>query len=123
MSGMVPRLRACVRGLRWSLKRDWLPAPVVGLLVLLAGPVRLDAVCSITGASTIDCDGVSYQAGDDECIDYVDLAQHNASHPGVPLPTLRKTVAANYAADAVPTPVVVALTDFVNCTLTDHNFS
>ncbi|MCP4249620.1 MAG: hypothetical protein GY778_21475, partial [bacterium] len=75
------------------------------------------------GDDTVDCGGTTYRAVEDEYVHYVDLAAHNANHPGVPLPDLKKTVADNYAADAVPTPVVVELTDYVDCTQTDHNFS
>ena len=78
------------------------------------------ADCSITGPYTIECDGVTYRAVEDECVFYVDLAAHTAAHPGVPLPDLKKTVGDNYA--SAPTPVVVELTDYVDCTLTDHNF-
>ncbi len=95
---------------------------LAGLLALPAPPAAC-AVCTITGDATIDCDGIAYRAVDEESIHYVDLAQHNAAHPAIPLPTLLKTVAGNYAAHAVPEPVVVALTDYVDCTGTTHNFS
>ncbi len=81
------------------------------------------APCQITGDYTISCDGTTYRAVDDECVHYVDLAAFQAAHPGVPLPELKKTVAANYAADAVPAPVRVQLADYVDCTGTSHNFS
>ncbi len=91
--------------------------------VILTGASRAGAVCTITGDYTIECDGTVYRAVDDECVYFVDLAAHNAAHPDTPLPDLKKTIADNYDADAVPQPVVVALTDYVDCTQTDHNFS
>ena len=66
------------------------------------------ADCTITDDHTIDCDGTTYRAVDEECVHYVDLAAHNANHPGVPLPELKKTIADNYDVDAVPAPVVGA---------------
>ena len=86
-------------------------------------PGRAAAVCTMTGPYTIECDGVVYRAVDDECVHFVDLAAHNAAHPGVPLPDLKKTLADNYAVAALIQPVVVELTDYVDCTLTDHGFS
>ncbi len=97
--------------------------PALACLAVLAQHDPTLAVCTITGDETLDCNGTAYRAVDDECVYYVDLAAHNAAHPGVPLPALKKTIADNYAADAVPDPVLVALTDYVDCTLTDHNFS
>jgi PKD repeat protein len=89
----------------------------------VAGTGRVLAVCSIAGPNTITCDGTTYRAVDDECVHYVDLAAYNAAHPGVPLPDLKKTIADNYDADAVPAPTVVELTDYVDCTQTSHNFT
>lgn len=80
------------------------------------------AACTATGPYTIDCNGVTYRAVDDECVYYVDLAAFNAQHPGVPLPSIKKTIADNYNVNAVPDPVVVELTDYVDCTGTSHNF-
>lgn len=93
------------------------------LVAFLLGASRAFAICSVTGDFTIDCDGVTYRAVDDECVHYVDLAAHNAAHPGVALPDLKKRIIDNYDAAAVPAPVVVALTDYVDCTQTDHNFT
>jgi PKD repeat protein len=81
------------------------------------------AVCTVTGDFMIDCDGVVYRAVDDECVHYVNLAAHNAAHPGVTLPDLKKRMIDNYDAAAVPAPVVVELTDHVDCTQTSHNFA
>lgn len=78
--------------------------------------------CVVTGDYTISCGGVTYRAVDDECVYYVDLNAHNANHPGVPLPSPKKTIADNYDVNAVPDPVVVELTDYVDCTGTSHNF-
>ncbi len=94
------------------------------MVIALTGPVAVaHAICTITGNQTIDCDGITYRAVDDECLHYVDLAAFNAAHPGVPLPALRKTVAQNYAVGDVIQPVVVELTDYVDTTLTDHGFT
>ncbi|HOA73686.1 MAG TPA: hypothetical protein PL151_08140 [Phycisphaerae bacterium] len=79
--------------------------------------------CVITGDYTINCNGTIYRAVDDECVHYVDLVAHQATYPSVALPTLKKKISDNYAADAVPMPVVVAMTDHVDCTQTDHNFT
>ncbi len=92
-------------------------------MIVLAGTTRVSAVCSVTGDFTISCDGVTYRAVDDECVHYVDLAAHDAAHPTVALPDLKKRIIDNYDPSAVPAPVIVQLTDYVNCTLTDHNFS
>lgn len=102
-----------------------LPAVTLGLLLGLGSPwvQRATAQCQVTGNYTINCGGVVYRAVDDECVHYVDLAAHNASHPGVPLPDLKKTVPDNYDPQSIPTPVVVELTDYVDCTQTDHNFT
>jgi hypothetical protein len=81
------------------------------------------AACTISGDFTIECDGVTYRAVDDEAVYFVDLAEHNANHPGVPLPTPKKTIAQNYADPAVINITRVALVDYVDCTQTDHNFS
>lgn len=89
----------------------------------LAVPFAARADCSVTGDDTLDCNGTIYRAVDDECTYYVDLSAHQNTHPGIPLPDLKKTILDNYAADAVPDPVVVELTDTVDCTQTDHNFS
>ena len=94
----------------------------VSMLALLLPIHRADAACTITGDETINCDGVTYRAVDDECLHYVDLAAFNAAHPGVPLPSLKKTIAQNYADPAVIRPVVVELTDYVDATGTTHNF-
>jgi hypothetical protein len=93
--------------------------------VLLAGgsTARGAADCTITGDYTLDCNGTTYRAVDDEGVCFVDLAAHNAAHPGVPLPDLKKTLADNYDAAASLQPVVVELTDYVDCTGTDHGFS
>ncbi len=90
-------------------------------LSLVSG-TRAAADCTIVSDETITCEGITYRAVDEESVYYVDLLLHNTSHPGVPLPDLKKTVTENYAADAVPDPVVVALTDYVDCTGTSHNF-
>ncbi len=95
----------------------------IAFSVLLISTETVFANCTATGNETIDCSGTIYRAVDDECVHYVDLNAHNANHPGVALPVLDKTIADNYAADAIPDPVVVELTDYVDCTLTDHNFS
>jgi len=76
----------------------------------------------ITGPYTVSYNGKTYRAVDDECVHYVDLDAYNASHPGIPLPDLKKTVADNYDPEAVPVPVEVQLTDYIDCTRTDHNF-
>ena len=103
--------------------RSRFPVVCVALLTGFLPAARLHAVCVITGPYTIQCDGSTYRAVDDECVHYVDVAAFNAAHPGVPLPSPKKTVADNYAADAVPPPVVVDLTDYVDCTGTSHNFT
>ncbi len=90
--------------------------------VVLTAATHAAADCTITGDDTIECSGTTYRAVDDECVHYVDLAAHTANHPGVPLPDLAKRIADNFDADAVPEPVVVELTDYVDCTQTDHNF-
>lgn len=94
----------------------------------LAAVVLLQAhaawgACAVTGDVTLECGGVTYRAVDDECVYYVDLAAHQAAYPDVPLPPIPKTILQNYASDALPAPVVVALTDYVDCARTDHNFS
>jgi len=89
----------------------------------LAVPFAAQADCSVTGDDTLDCNGTIYRAVDDECTYYVDLSAHQNTHPGIPLPDLKKSILDNYAADAVPDPVAVELTDYVDCTQTDHNFS
>lgn len=99
-------------------------SPLVLLCVVLvacAGSVSL-ASPTILGDYTMAFNGVTYRAVDDECIYYVDMQVHNANHPGVALPDPRKTIAANYDPDAIPDPVVVELTDYVDCTGTGHNF-
>ncbi len=93
------------------------------LTSLLLPVSQVSAVCIVTGDFTIECDGVTYRAVDDECLHYVDLAAHNAAHPGIALPDLKKKITDNYDASEVPSPVVVALTDYVDCTQTDHNFT
>ncbi len=90
-------------------------------LCLCAGSISL-AQCVVTGDYTIESGGRTYRAVDDECIYYVDLQTHNANHSGVPLPTPRRTITGNYDPSAVPDPVVVELTDYVDCTGTSHNF-
>ncbi|MHC4442847.1 MAG: hypothetical protein ACYTA5_09650 [Planctomycetota bacterium] len=90
--------------------------------VLILG-VPAYAVCTITGNATINCNGIVYRAIDNECVHYVDLTAHNAAHPDIPLPDLKKTIADNYGTDAVPQPVIIELTDYVDCVQTDHNFS
>lgn len=95
----------------------------LALPTLLAWATGALAVCTVTGDFTIDCDGVVYRAVDDECVHYVNLAAHNAAHPGVALPDLKKRMIDNYDAAAVPAPVVVALTDYVDCSQTDHGFT
>src|SRR4029078_11986760 len=92
-------------------------------LMWLYGSSVSRAVCTITGGQTVSCDGVTYRAVDDECVHYVDLAAFNAAHPGVPLPSLKKTVAQNYATGDVIQPVLVDLTDYVDCTTTGHSFT
>lgn len=94
---------------------------VLPVVLAFAGS-GLWAACVVTGDYTIEFNGVTYRSVDDECVYYVDLAAHNAGHPNVPLPALKKTIADNYATGAVPDPVVVQLADYVDCTLTDHNF-
>lgn len=84
------------------------------------GPI-CSADCTITGPYTIQYNGITYRAVDDECVHYVNLDAHNTNHPGIALPDLKKTIADNYDPAAVPAPVVVELTDYVDCTLTDHN--
>lgn len=81
------------------------------------------AECTITGPYTISCDSVTLRAVDDECVYYVDLAAHSAAHPGVPLPTPKRTIATCYADAAVIQPVLVQLTDYVDCLQTDHGFT
>jgi hypothetical protein len=94
-----------------------------GLAWLLLSSAGASAVCTVTGDFTISCSGVTYRAVDDECIHYVDLAAFNTAHPGIPLPSLKKRIVDNFDSSAVPSPVVVQLTDYVNCALTDHNFT
>jgi hypothetical protein len=98
-------------------------AASLALMVLLMAAARVSAVCSVTDDFTISCDGVTYRAVDDECVHYVDLAAHTAAYPGVALPDLRKRIIDNYDPASVPAPVVVAMTDYVNCSLTDHGFT
>ncbi|MHC4673370.1 MAG: hypothetical protein ACYTBZ_12860 [Planctomycetota bacterium] len=81
------------------------------------------AVCMITGNQTIVYNDRTYRAVDDECVYYVDLVEHNVNYRGTPLPDLRKTVADNYAPNMVSNPVILELTDYIDCTKTDHNFT
>ncbi|UCD28920.1 MAG: hypothetical protein JSV03_00090, partial [Planctomycetota bacterium] len=91
-------------------------------MVLILSMRAATAVCTITGKETIEYNSRTYRAVHDGCVYYVDLAMCEAKHRGIPLPDLKKTTADNYAPDAVPDPVILELTDYVDCTKTDHNF-
>lgn len=90
------------------------------LLILRAGAACADGSV-VTGTYTISFNGKTYRAVDDECVYYVDLDAHNAAHPGVALPDVKKGITGNYDANAIPDPVIVELADFVDCTQTGHN--
>ena len=105
------------------VRTSWGCLFAAAVLLILAWFSPVVADCTVSGDYTVACGGVTYRAVDDECVHYVDLAAHNANHPGIPLPDLKKTIAQNYDAAAVPAPVVVEVTDYVDCTGTSHNFT
>src|SRR5690606_18473438 len=76
---------------RKAAMRMWVVVWGLSLAATIISPIPVQATCTITGPYTVNCDGTTYRAVDDECVYFVDLAAHSAAHPGVSLPDLKKT--------------------------------
>lgn len=81
------------------------------------------AACVVSGPDTFECEGITYRALDEQGVYFVDWDRHQQEHPGVPLPERRRPLEKRLGRTTSMEPVVVALTDYVDCTRTDHNFS
>jgi len=97
---------------------------LVLFVILLTGLIpHAFADAQIVGPYTIQYNGTIYRAVDDQGIFFVDLDQFQAEHPDVPLPDLSHTLYELYGERATIEPVIVQLTDYIDCTQTDHNYS
>lgn len=93
------------------------------LLFALHSACSLAGAPTITGPQTIEWNGVSYRVADDRGVYFFDPIAFHAVRPGAPFPEVNRALSDHYGPRATIEPVLLELTDYIDCSGTSHGFS